>query len=687
VLFDEAHQQAWSTRPTVAAVMQPAHPADSSYAAAAEALRSHDFDVAILETGLIDSGSLAGCDVLVLPHLSSPKYEVTTAVGSPIYTSDELAAIREFVGNGGGLVVLAESEQDKYGNNLADVASMFGITVEHRSVQDYSTHHQAPSWIHGVPSDSRSTHPILKGVAETVFYRAGSLTVQPDADAVVVLTTTASASASHAPLLAAASYGAGRVVVFADSDLFGDDCIDAFDHRQLWLNTLYFCAYPSFAASSPLLPSAVAASGEWKRLKAATDRLRLLQNPDGSVDLTSVEAATVDKLVAEMTIEIDNLRASFQHEGQYLEAVTNDLRRWSDAGYGKPDFGPSLALFRPERDRRDGIEHLVVFPMYTPNGSLDVRFEALVVRVPWPEWIDELERNQFDNAKFVPVHLVDNTAGYDSECAVLFPETVSVDGPAANHFGGIFCDREAERYRRVAGRAIETTGLQLPPDIAALLSSEPMTQDMFELWDLIHDRAHSHGELPFDPFMIRQRLPFWMYSLEELRCDLTACHEAAKLEDEFPFARYVQFGVLFDRLFRFPVTGSRVRNYDGLAGQILFGFLHSEGVLTWRDNTLLIDWDVLPEAINRLRLEIEQLYRAGISSTKVRYWIAAHDLVSRYVQPNLASNWVPDRRADRDEADHKAWVTMVHPDEFPLSMFYQSLQGKLAPFVEREVAA
>ena len=26
-----------------------------------------------------------------------------------------------------------------------------------------------------------------------------------------------------------------------------------------------------------------------------------------------------------------------------------------------------------------------------------------------------------------PVHLVDNTSGYDSECAVFFPETISVD--------------------------------------------------------------------------------------------------------------------------------------------------------------------------------------------------------------------------------------------------------------------
>ena len=204
----------------------------------------------------------------------------------------------------------------------------------------------------------------------------------------------------------------------------------------------------------------------------------------------------------------------------------------------------------------------------------------------------------FTNDKFVPVHLVDNTAGYDSECAVFFPETVSVIGEAANTFGGIFCDREAARYQRVVGEAVQITGLELPPAVSALLASEPMTRDMFELWDLIHDRAHSHGELPFDPFMIRQRLPFWMYSLEELRCDLTAFHQAGELANDFPFAEYVQYGVLFDRLFRFPLTGGRVRNYDGLAGQLLFGFLHGNGILTWRNNTLTIDWARLPEGVD-----------------------------------------------------------------------------------------
>ena len=76
------------------------------------------------------------------------------------------------------------------------------------------------------------------------------------------------------------------------------------------------------------------------------------------------------------------------------------------------------------------------------------------------------------------------------------------------------------------------------------------------MWDLIHDRAHSHGDLPFDPFMIRQRAPYWMYSLEELRCDLTAFGQAVELEAEgVSFARYVQYAILLDRLLRFPITG------------------------------------------------------------------------------------------------------------------------------------
>ncbi len=36
--------------------------------------------------------------------------------------------------------------------------------------------------------------------------------------------------------MVASDHGDGRVVVVADSDLFGDDCIGALDHAALWMN-------------------------------------------------------------------------------------------------------------------------------------------------------------------------------------------------------------------------------------------------------------------------------------------------------------------------------------------------------------------------------------------------------------------------------------------------------------------
>jgi Family of unknown function (DUF6421) len=369
----------------------------------------------------------------------------------------------------------------------------------------------------------------------------------------------------------------------------------------------------------------------------------------------------------------------FPHQAEYIEALGKDLAAWADSGFGAPDFIGSTEAFRPERDRRDGIEHLVVFPMYKQNGSPDTCFEALIVRVPWPRWAVELE-SRYDNAKFLPVELVDYTAGYDSECAVLFPETFSTTERPPAHFGAIFCDREAERFRRIGGSAAEILRLNLPPDAACLLVSPELSRDAFIAWDLIHDRTHMRGDLPFDPFMIRQRSPYWMYSLEELRCDLTAFGEAVKLEAEgFALARHIQYVILFDRLFRFPLTGGRVRNYDGLGGQLLFAFLHHEGYLHWTDNHLVIEWDRVAEGVGKLQALVAELYHSGIDRSKLGQWIAAHDLVAAHVATSEQSVWVAERR-DLPEVDEpKQLVDLVRDDEFPLSLFYTQLAPKLQP--------
>ncbi|MFL5913081.1 MAG: DUF6421 family protein, partial [Gaiellaceae bacterium] len=419
----------------------------------------------------------------------------------------------------------------------------------------------------------------------------------------------------------------------------------------------------------------------WRELKAATGALRLRQEPDGSVDLASHDESELRELAERMAVAVEGLAPRFAHQADYLEAAVADIRAWAGGGFGKPDFAGSAELFRPERRRRDGIEHLVVVPMYLQNASRDRRFEALIVRVPWPAWLDDLERTRYDNAKFVPVTFVDNTAGYDSECATLFPETFCVSGRPPNHFGAIFCDREAARFRRLCGRAAALLAVNLPPDAAALLRSERLSLDAYMLWDLIHDRTHSHGDLPFDPFMIRQRMPYWMYSLEELRCDLTAFCEAVGLERAgiLPAARNVQYAVLFDRLFRFPIAGSRVRNYDGLGGQLLFAYLHRHGFVSWTDNRLTIDWETVADGVAALRAAVDDLYRAGIDRPKVAQWIAAHELVSTYVPATRASNWVAERRPPGDESEPRAWLDLVQDDEFPLSMFYSSLRQKLEP--------
>jgi len=681
VVFDEAHSEAWTIRPEVARAMQPSHPADSSYARAAAVLAARELGVTAHVAGALDADALARADVLVLAHPSEPKWERTVpGSGAPRLSGAELDAIEAWVRTGGGLIVLGEEEQDKYGNDLNALLERFGARLRNDVVSDYERHHHAPQWVLADLLRQRAPGDVdlLARVRDLCFYRA--TTVEVPADACVVARAGAASSHPAAALLAVLEAGEGRVVVSGDSDLFGDDCRGELGHEELWANLVHWAAGPAFAADAQRPASAARRTAHWATLKARTDALRVTQAPDGSIDRRRHDPRASAAHVDAMAGAVDGLEPLFPHQADYLGAVRDDLRAWAAGGFGPPDFSRSLALFRPDRERRDGVEHLVVFPMYLQNASRDTRFEALIVRVVWPDWLADLERTRYDNATFVPVAFVDRTAGYDSECAVLFPETVAAAGRPVNRFGGIFCDRESERFRRVISRAASVLSLNLPPDAAALLRSAELARDAYALWDLIHDRTHMHGDLPFDPFMIRQRSPYWMYALEELRCDLTAFGEALRLEREegFAFARHVQYAILLDRLFRFPITGDRVRNYDGLGGQLLFGYLHRHGVVHWTDNRLTVDWERVAGGVLGLREAIEALYHAGIDRSKVTHWQAAHELVAAYVPASTASRWTPGRRPLEGESDPRAWIDLAEDDEFPLSMFYLSLQPKLA---------
>ncbi|MFF3439647.1 DUF6421 family protein [Streptosporangium sp. NPDC002721] len=681
VLFDEAHSESWTIRRDVAETMNPGHPDDSSYARAAGLLRGLGHSVDAHVEGPLTPGLLSARDVLVIAHPSADRWEHTTGLGSPVLPVEELDAIEEYVRDGGGLVVMAEYEQDKYGSNLTELLARFGVGVEHTLVRDPgSAHNGVASWVLGTPRNtSTNGQDLLAGARRACFYRSGVLTA-PD-DATVLFTTSPTATPANRPLAVAVRHGEGRVVVVADSDLFGDDSIGDYDHAALWGNLVTWAARVPAPAAAAVGESEARAA--FQGLKEAVEALKPLQVKDGSVPQES-DRPRAAELVSVIAGHVERLAPRFPHDAAYLAAVVADLRKWADQGLGVPDFLDALDAFHPDTQRVDGLEHLVVFPMYTQNGTTFRHIEAVWIRTIWPGWLAELERNGYDNPMFVPIAFEDFTSGYDTNSAVLFPETVAVrETPARFTWGGIFADREAARFRAVSGAAAATLKLALPPDAARLIASQELAQDTFVLWDLIHDRTHSHGDLPFDPFMIKQRMPYWLYSLEELRCDLTAFGEAVKLEKEgVPHARYVQLAILFDRLFRFPITGDRVRNYDGLGGQLLFSYLHRNDVVRWTDNRLSVDWERLAGGVADLRGEVEKLYRDGIDRSKLAHWLAAHQLVAAYVEPNPASVWARGVGALPVEGFPKAVVDAVLPDEFPLSMFYEALRRKLGDVVD-----
>jgi len=674
-LADEFHSESWSLSAQRAAEFASEDPQSSSYSRAAELLAERDFAVLRNRDAPLTEKLLAGADVLALLHPCDPRWERTTSSASPALAPEEISAVLAWVRAGGGLLVVSEYEHDKYGDNLNDLLAPAGLRIENTRVFDRSACVPGnPEWIFASPAPGS---PLGHLAERACFFRAGSCTVRAGAHA--AWRASSQAHPADACVVACAELGAGRVVVVTDSLIFGDEHIGEYDHRQLWLDIVHWLAVPAFRRVDEVgcrvknVPQ-VESSLEWVRLRDTINALRAIQESDASVSPANHDRAA--KFVEAATGEIRVLAPYFPHDAEYLAKVAEDFSAWQRGGFGRPDFASSLAAFRPERNRRDGLVHLVVFPMYTPNASSAVRFEALLVRTSWPDWLAALERGRYPNAKFVPLSLVDFTAGYASECAVLFPETVSVAGRPTNHFGGIFCDREARRLQSTALRASETVGLQLFPELECMLASRTVIEQTCALWDLIHDQAHALGELPFDPFMIRQRAPFWMYAIEELRVDVRAFGEAHRLAREgFPFARNVCWAIVLDRILRFPITGSRVRNYDALGGQILFGALHQSDAVLWRDNHLEIHWEALPDAMAALDAELHTLYKTGAEYSRVALWLAAHEFVSTHVRPNVGSRWKPGVLPD--ESDPKAWLALALDDEFPLGNFHLMLAKKL----------
>jgi hypothetical protein len=668
ILFDQAHNQAWCFDNIDAERINPTHYKDSSYHLAVRHIKSLGFNITA-NINKFDEIDLSLYDLIIIPHFSDPKYEITNNIGEYKLTDGEILALVSYISNGGSLLILAENESDKYNNNLNTLLKNFSIKLVNDTIIDpVANHNQVVKWIKVDLINALFNY----NINELVLYCAGRLEILDTKYVKSIIKSKPTSSYKNAEL-ALLYENIGKVLVIADSDLFGDDSINDYDQLSFLSNIIFNLVKKSKLTNSK------------KNVK--TDlfdniiTLRSSQEEDGSINLNIHNKTTIDNLIDKIIYNYKNEIINFPHDETFIQAVISDIIKWKNEGYIKPNFYNSLLVFQPQNNRVDNLEHLIILPFYTQNGSLDRKFEYLHFKIFWPDWIAYLEQNFYNNPAFIPIGFISHTDGYNTNSAVFFPETISATPTFKYQWGGIFADREAARFILVANEAINLLAINTPPDLAFLLKHPELVKETFILWDLVHDRQHALGELPFDPFMIKQRAPFWMYALEEMRCDLTAYLEMSQLESlGVPHFRFVKYAVILDRIIRFPIVNNRVRNYDGLVGQILFSHLHKEGVLIWKNNTLDINYEKVDLAIKTLMDGVNELYKNAINEPKITFWHNSYNFIKNLVPANIGSRY---NNNNNWSISNKEVIDLIDDDEFPLSLFYESLRKKLSETIEK----
>jgi hypothetical protein len=113
----------------------------------------------------------------------------------------------------------------------------------------------------------------------------------------------------------------------------------------------------------------------------------------------------------------------------------------------------------------------------------------------------------------------------------------------------------------------------------------------------------------------------------------------------------------------------------------MFAHLHQSGALHWRDNRLTFEWDKVIDSVLELSNKVDALYHAGINRSRLAQWIASYDFVKGLVPPHPASNWAKGTDQLPTGGELKEVVNLVLDDEFPLNVFYETLNRNLSDLV------
>ena len=428
VLFDESHSEAWTIRRELAEQMQPAHPEDSSYAhrrrQARPAATSTSSPTPTAPSPARPSPARTSSSSPTPPTPSGRRPPTPAARPS---RDDELDALDEFVRGGGGLIVLRRDragqvrqqperpprplrhrgrKRHRPGLRAQPQRPLLGARRPRRRLRE----RQRRRWRRRASTEGPHSVDLLARVHEACFYRSGTLALHNGGH--VLARTFSTASPSGAPdrrRLAARRRAASSSSPTPTSSATTASASST--TRTSGSTSSTGPPQPAFGGLEPVTDSAAAADRQWAELKrggrgAPRDPgAGRLGRPRKARGLPPCRAGRGD-LQRRRRPRPPLPAPARLHRGPARRPRPLGDERLHQAGLHPLDRG-----LPPGADRRDGIEHLVVFPMYKQNASRDTCFEALIVRVPWPEFVADLEAARYDNPKFVPVNFVDYTVG------------------------------------------------------------------------------------------------------------------------------------------------------------------------------------------------------------------------------------------------------------------------------------
>ncbi|MEM2143664.1 MAG: hypothetical protein QXS20_05325 [Candidatus Thorarchaeota archaeon] len=178
---------------------------DSTYARLGQMLSDNDFDVETYTDFMIVSKNISEFDAIVFACPS----------GSRLRTA-EIDAIKKFVADGGGLMLLSLSGGDRgLMTNLGQLSRDFGIDFENTAVKDERNN----AGIATMPIvTSITSHPVTRDVTSLLVPSSCTLRLSGNAQGIAM--TSSTAEPPSAPVVAVAEYEKGRVVAVGTYEVF-----------------------------------------------------------------------------------------------------------------------------------------------------------------------------------------------------------------------------------------------------------------------------------------------------------------------------------------------------------------------------------------------------------------------------------------------------------------------------------